>query len=103
MPIYKLRKVVFITTDMAPAEIDIILAEKWIKLHDGSYLGPWKIFVYDMDLFRKVNVHIHRLFAAQGQEYPECIWGFYCQSYRSIIHPSREELENWIDEQEGEQ
>ena len=86
----------FITEDMSPEEIEKILDWDWVRSSSGSYLGPWKIFIYDTDLFNKVDPALQAFFAQRGQAYPECIWYFYSEDDEKISHPSREELDEWL-------
>lgn len=88
----------FIASSMSVATINKMLRDEWICLRsNGSYLGGWKIFIYDKDLFKKVSPLIHQLFTELGQEYPECVWFFYSEDNGKINHPSRKELNEWID------
>ena len=86
----------FITADMSPEEIDKILDWDWIRKTSDSYLGPWKIFIYDTDLFKKVDALLNVFFTKMGPEYPECIWVFYSTGEEKISHPSRKELDEWL-------
>lgn len=71
------------------------LLSEWLAYEKGALLGPWKIRIGDIDLFRSLEPLIVAAFRNVGKEYPDDVWAFYLED--SVIeHPSAEELMIWI-------
>lgn len=71
------------------------LLSEWLLYSNGMYLGPFKIRIENVILFKKIEPEIKRLFNNIGQNYPEDIWFIY-KGKNSIEHPTEKELNDFI-------
>lgn len=71
---------------------------EWMELSSGGCLGPWKIRIGDKTLYREIEPVLESVFASIDKEYPDDVWVFY-ESDRKIEHPTRFQLDQWLDEQ----
>ena len=78
-------------------KLETKLLEEWLCYNKEIYLKPFKIFIGDLELFKKIEFKIEIVLRTVGEKYPECIWVFYYKPNK-IEHPSREELDQWIKE-----
>lgn len=74
------------------------LKNEWFRMNTriGVYYGPWKIIIGDMELFHKIEADIALLFQKLGMEYPDAVWMFFQDNKPPIEHPTREELDVWL-------
>lgn len=72
------------------------LESEWLFLINGAFLGPIKIHIGDLPLYRKVHNKIKYVVEKHFREsYPEKIWAFYRYG-ESIEHPTTDELEKFL-------
>lgn len=71
------------------------LLEEWLCWTGLFFLGPWKIRIGDMELFRELNSVLRKTFEVVGRKYPKDVWVFYWND-RTIEHPTEEQLERWL-------
>jgi len=71
------------------------LARDWLRFGSGFYLGPWKIWIDDIDLWRAVEPAIENVIVYAGGKYPDDVWMFY-RGVRKIEYPTKDELEAWL-------
>lgn len=71
------------------------LRKDWLCCEYKMFIGPWKIFIGDVVLFRAVEPVIASTLAEIGTTYPDDIWVFVCDS-RTIEHPTQAELDAWL-------
>jgi len=76
-------------------EIRRMLLGEWLRLRGGSYSGPWKVWIKDVKLFKRVARQAKRMFETLGHKWPECVWCFYYDS-KTLEHPSQKELDGLI-------
>jgi hypothetical protein len=72
------------------------LMADWLCMNEGDgYLGPWKIRIGDLDLWRKIEPTVAGLFRDLGRSFPDEIWAFYMGD-RRIENPTAEQLSEWL-------
>jgi hypothetical protein len=64
---------------------------------NGYFLGPWKIRISDVALYREIEPILTQVFSSIGNEFPKCTWVFY-HGDKDIVHPTREELDAWLEQ-----
>jgi len=74
-----------------------LLSEFFCK-HNGVFLGPWKIRIGDINLFKKIEFLLSKAFDSVGKKYPDDVWVFY-QEDKYLVHPTKKELAKWINVQ----
>jgi protein-tyrosine phosphatase len=76
--------------------VDRILSE-WLGYNpnNGIFLGPWKIRISDIELFKTVEFVIKHTLETVGKKYPDDIACFYIGE-KSIWHPTEDELKRFI-------
>ena len=65
---------------------------EWLAYDKEGFLGPWKIRIKDVELFKAVQPRIEQIFTKLGLAYPDSIWMFYFEDGSELIHPSNEQL-----------
>lgn len=75
------------------------IKNEWLLMDAGWIAGPWKIYVGDIDLFRKIEPIIKDVFRDIGEQYPESVSMFYCNN-QGIENPSQELLNNFLAQNE---
>lgn len=63
------------------------------------FLGPFKIRIDNIALFRRVQDKIKKSLETLGKKYPDDVWAFYFKDM-VIEHPTGDELNNWLAELE---
>lgn len=53
------------------------LITEWLSLIGNSYVGPWKIWVKDDDLWKDVKPIVADIFSTLKHEYPDCVSVFH--------------------------
>jgi len=61
----------------------------------GTYLGPFKITIDDIDLYKAYESMIKKAFVDIGRRYPDDVWFIYCKG-KNIKHPNRNQLKEFI-------
>lgn len=78
--------------------VDIIKTDffKYRPAEDKDFLGPWKIRINDVELFKEIWPKIQKCFRFFGKKFPEDVWCFFLND-KKIEHPTKRELLLFID------
>lgn len=75
-------------------DADEKLRRDWLVMDGGMFLGPWKIRIGDLELWKCIEPLLAKMFTELGHQYPECVWMFYYGD-RSLEHPSKDKLQKF--------
>jgi len=73
----------------------------WLFYRSGLYLGPWKIRIGDLSLWRRIAPIIAKVLRGVGHKYPDDVWFFY-YGKNEIEHPTAKQLRAFLARHEGE-
>jgi len=66
------------------------------------FLGPWKVFIEDLQIYKQHEVLLKEIFNYFGKEkggWPECVWQFsffHTKTKESLWHPTKEQFEEYL-------
>jgi hypothetical protein len=71
------------------------LLSEYFCLSKDTFIGPWKIRIADLGLYRLIEPDVRAAFELLGKSYPSDVWVFYMNGH-SIDHPTTIELDSFL-------